>query len=118
RGFEFVKTWLDKPGRPVFTPDLSDKDRLTAEADEVAEIMSDGRRKGSEAKDISGWQTYQIMYFLDILSRNSPLPDGCMQKLAATYPQLAKSQNAEVTTGYLVFVSLKFGGQGFMLDCI
>ncbi|XP_035828765.1 aminopeptidase B [Aplysia californica] len=97
RGFEFVKTWLDKPGRPVFTPDLSDKDRLTAEADEVAEIMSDGRRKGSEAKDISGWQTYQIMYFLDILSRNSPLPDGCMQKLAATYPQLAKSQNAEIT---------------------
>lgn len=96
KGMEFHKVWLNRTGQPPFTPDLSAKDALAAEADKAAEIMSDGRRKATEAPDISNWQTYQTMYFLDILSRNSPLPDGCMNKLATTYPSLAQSKNAEI----------------------
>jgi len=93
---EFVKTWLNKAGRPPYVPDLSAKDSLTADADKAAEIMCDGRRKATDAPDISNWQMYQTMYFMDIVSKNSPLPDGCFKKLASTYPSFAKSSNAEL----------------------
>ncbi|XP_012939329.1 aminopeptidase B [Aplysia californica] len=95
-GLEFVATWLNKPGRSPYCPDLSDKKELTAEAERAAEIICDGRRKGSEAPDMSLWKAYSVLYFLDEVASKSPLPAGCMKKLADTYPFLSASHNSEI----------------------
>lgn len=38
--FEFIKTWLDTPGWPPYTPDLSDGEELTGPAERTADIFS------------------------------------------------------------------------------
>lgn len=76
-GFEFHH-WLNTPGWPPFLPDLSPGQQLMGPADELAELWAaDGlNMEAIEAVDITGWRTYQLVYFLDQVLQKSPLPEG------------------------------------------
>lgn len=76
-GFEFDR-WLNTPGWPPYLPDLSPGQQLMKPADELAELWTaDGlNMEAIEAVDITGWRTYQLVYFLDQVLQKSPLPEG------------------------------------------
>lgn len=79
-GFEFDR-WLNTPGWPPYLPDLSPGQQLMRPAEELAELWAaDGlNMEAIEAVDISGWRTYQLVYFLDQVLQKSPLPEGGCQ---------------------------------------
>ncbi|XP_040472612.1 aminopeptidase B [Falco naumanni] len=96
-GFEFDR-WLNTPGWPPYLPDLSPGEQLMKPADELAELWAaDGLdMEAIEAVDIMAWRTYQLVYFLDQVLQKSPLPEGNVERLSATYPKISKAQNAEL----------------------
>ncbi|KAJ7426647.1 Aminopeptidase B [Willisornis vidua] len=96
-GFEFDR-WLNTPGWPPYLPDLSPGQQLMEPADELAELWAaDGlNMEAIEAVDITGWRTYQLVYFLDQVLQKSPLPEGNVERLSKRYPKISKAQNAEL----------------------
>ncbi|XP_048183874.1 aminopeptidase B [Corvus hawaiiensis] len=96
-GFEFDR-WLNTPGWPPYLPDLSPGQQLMRPADELAELWAaDGlNMEAIEAVDITGWRTYQLVYFLDQVLQKSPLPEGNVKRLSKMYPKISTSQNAEL----------------------
>lgn len=76
-GFEFDR-WLNTPGWPPYLPDLSPGQELMRPADELAELWAADslNMEAIEAVDITGWRTYQLVYFLDQVLQKSPLPEG------------------------------------------
>ncbi|NXU94005.1 AMPB Aminopeptidase, partial [Xiphorhynchus elegans] len=67
-------------------------------AEELAELWAaDGlNMEAIEARDITGWRTYQLVYFLDQILQKSPLPEGNVERLSKMYPKISKAQNAEL----------------------
>ncbi|GCC26802.1 hypothetical protein chiPu_0005222, partial [Chiloscyllium punctatum] len=96
-GFEF-DCWLNTPGWPPYLPDLSSGDTLMKPAENLATLWlaADLNMYAIKAVDMSSWKTYQIVYFLDKLLENSPLPQGNTAKLAEMYPKISKAKNAEL----------------------
>ncbi|XP_027753932.1 aminopeptidase B [Empidonax traillii] len=96
-GFEFDR-WLNTPGWPPYLPDLSPGQQLMKPAEELAELWAaDGlNMEAIEAVDITGWRTYQLVYFLDQVLQKSPLPEGNVERLSKMYPKISKAQNAEL----------------------
>uniref|UniRef100_A0A452S372 Aminopeptidase B n=1 Tax=Ursus americanus TaxID=9643 RepID=A0A452S372_URSAM len=96
-GFEFDR-WLNTPGWPPYLPDLSPGDSLMKPAEELAHlwVTEELDTKAIEAVAISAWKTYQLVYFLDKILQQSPLPPGNVKKLGETYPKISNSQNAEL----------------------
>lgn len=76
-GFEFDR-WLNTPGWPPYLPDLSPGDSLMKPAEELAHlwVTEELDTKAIEAVAISAWKTYQLVYFLDKILQQSPLPPG------------------------------------------
>lgn len=59
-------------------------------ADELAELWAADalNMEAIEAVDITGWRTYQLIYFLDQVLQKSPLPEGeCRGTLRALVPK-------------------------------
>lgn len=59
-------------------------------ADELAELWAADplNMEAIEAVDITGWRTYQLVYFLDQVLQKSPLPEGeCQGTLRALVPK-------------------------------
>ncbi|XP_055966591.1 aminopeptidase B [Sorex fumeus] len=96
-GFEFDR-WLNIPGWPPYLPDLSAGDSLMGPAEELAQlwVAPEPNMQAVAAVDISSWRTYQLVYFLDKILQESPLPPGNVRKLAETYPQISEARNAEL----------------------
>ncbi|NXP29718.1 AMPB Aminopeptidase, partial [Scytalopus superciliaris] len=96
-GCEFER-WLNTPGWPPYLPDLSPGQQLMRPAEELAELWAaDGLNvEAIEAVDITGWRTYQLVYFLDQVLQKSPLPEGNVERLSKMYPKISKAQNAEL----------------------
>uniref|UniRef100_A0A8C5TKP1 Arginyl aminopeptidase n=1 Tax=Malurus cyaneus samueli TaxID=2593467 RepID=A0A8C5TKP1_9PASS len=96
-GFEFDR-WLNTPGWPPYLPDLSPGQQLMRPADELAELWAADslNMEAIEAVDITGWRTYQLVYFLDQVLQKSPLPEGNLKRLSKMYPKISKAQNAEL----------------------
>ncbi|XP_065603544.1 aminopeptidase B isoform X3 [Cyrtonyx montezumae] len=96
-GLEFDR-WLNTPGWPPFLPDLSPGQQLMKPADELAELWAADslNTEEIEAVDISSWRTYQLVYFLDRILQKSPLPEGNVGRMSATYPKISKAPNAEL----------------------
>ncbi|CAG5124664.1 unnamed protein product, partial [Candidula unifasciata] len=97
-GFEFVNTWLNAPGWPPFSPDLSTHEELSAPAKQAAELFSqkqDIEDLSGRVPDFESWGTYKIIHFLDILSERSPLAPEKIRQLLQHCPYLSASRNAE-----------------------
>ncbi|XP_006834200.1 PREDICTED: aminopeptidase B [Chrysochloris asiatica] len=96
-GFEFDR-WLNTPGWPPFLPDLSPGDSLMKPAEELAQlwVSKELDMKAIGTMFISSWKTYQLVYFLDKILEQSPLPPGNVKKLGETYPNISNARNAEL----------------------
>ncbi|XP_069797835.1 aminopeptidase B [Narcine bancroftii] len=96
-GFEF-DCWLNTPGWPLYLPDLSPGDALMKPAESLASLWlaAEPNMDAIKAVDMCSWKTYQIVYFLDKLQQQSPLPPGNIAKLAEMYPNISRSKNAEL----------------------
>uniref|UniRef100_A0A0B6ZWX3 Peptidase M1 leukotriene A4 hydrolase/aminopeptidase C-terminal domain-containing protein n=1 Tax=Arion vulgaris TaxID=1028688 RepID=A0A0B6ZWX3_9EUPU len=98
-GFEFVKTWLNTPGWPPYSPDLSAHGQLTEPAKTAADLFSIKHKLTSlkdNAAGIENWGTYKTIYFLDLLAERSPLAPEFVQQLITHCPFLSTSNNSEV----------------------
>ncbi|BFZ19949.1 hypothetical protein BsWGS_22988 [Bradybaena similaris] len=96
-GFEFVETWLNAPGWPPYSPDLSAHEQLSGPAKQAADLFSvEHELEDLSVPDIESWSTYKIIHFLDVLSERSPLSPKKIQQLLKHCPFLSTSKNAEV----------------------
>ncbi|MBN3307013.1 AMPB Aminopeptidase, partial [Amia calva] len=96
-GLEF-ESWLNVPGWPPYLPDLSAGQSLMGPGEELATLWAADSLDMPAVKntDTQSWRTYQTIYFLDKILEKSPLPPGRIEKFAAQYPQVVKTQNAEL----------------------
>ncbi|OWF37302.1 aminopeptidase B-like [Mizuhopecten yessoensis] len=105
-GFEFIDTWLTKPGWPPYTPDLSAGSDLTTPANSLADQWAEKGEGGSE--DVTAWRTYQVLHFLDKLLEKDSLSDTTLSKMAAQYPSISGTDNAEIRMRWSL-VTIKHG---------
>ena len=56
--------------------------------------------------DIGQWKTYQVLHFLDKVLEGLTLPQGAVDKMAATYPTISQTHNAEVKCCMLLLYCL------------
>ncbi|XP_071495909.1 aminopeptidase B-like [Diadema antillarum] len=98
-GFEF-DLWLNGTSWPPYLPDLSEGKVLMDPADRLAEYWMSYQEKKDHndvPTDISEWQTYQILHFLDqLVDSDTPLPQETLRVLAKTYPKISDTHNAEI----------------------
>ncbi|MEE6493102.1 hypothetical protein FKM82_016737 [Ascaphus truei] len=96
-GLEFDR-WLNTPGWPPFLPDLSPGDALMNPAEELAKLWAEAPLDtGAITRvDITGWKTYQLIFFLEKVLERSPLPEGNVEELGKCYPKISEATNAEL----------------------
>ncbi|XP_072016184.1 LOW QUALITY PROTEIN: aminopeptidase B-like [Amphiura filiformis] len=98
-GFEFTN-WLNDSSWPPYVPDLSAGESLMKPAEKLAYkwmgVGNDENESNCVNTDISNWNTYQIVHFLDQIVIGPNLPDGTMDKLCSSYKTIVQTDNAEV----------------------
>ncbi|XP_078685385.1 aminopeptidase B-like isoform X4 [Branchiostoma floridae x Branchiostoma belcheri] len=104
-GYEFDR-WLTTPGWPPFVADLSPGQQLTRPAEQLAAHWAGDQMEENQevVTDISDWKTYQIVHFLDKLVERPKLTHDTIQALAAAYPNIAQSHNAELTMRWSMLI--------------
>ncbi|XP_069474942.1 aminopeptidase RNPEPL1 [Ambystoma mexicanum] len=105
-GLEFER-WLNATGPPLVEPDLSQGSNLTKPVEELSGLWTSESLDCSTAApsvDITKWQTFQTVLFLDRLLDRSPLSHEVMMKLSQCYSCLLDSMNAEIRIRWLQIV--------------
>ncbi len=115
-------TWFYKPGMPPVKLDydesLAKKSYELAiqwHTSDILGVGSDGPDKAS-SKDIGGWSSSQIVAFLDRLNELrslTPMHSRTTRKMAATYPLLEETQNAEIRCSWYL-LCLKAGDDAIL----
>ncbi|KAJ1087399.1 hypothetical protein NDU88_000572 [Pleurodeles waltl] len=105
-GLEFER-WLNGTGPPLVEPDLSQGCNLTKPVETLSMLWTSESLDCSDATpsmDITKWQTFQTVLFLDRLLDRSPLSHEAMMKLSQCYSCLLDSMNAEIRIRWLQIV--------------
>lgn len=105
-GLEFER-WLNGTGPPLVEPDLSQGCNLTKPVETLSMLWTSVSLDCSDAApsmDITKWQTFQTVLFLDRLLDRSPLSHEVMMKLSQCYSCLLDSMNAEIRIRWLQIV--------------
>ncbi|XP_075427005.1 aminopeptidase RNPEPL1 isoform X2 [Ascaphus truei] len=105
-GLEFER-WLSAPGPPLLQPDLSQGSMYTAPVEALSELwLLEPLDVGAVASsaDITGWQTFQTVLFLDRLLDKSPLRPEVMLQLSLCYSAVLDTMNPEIRIRWLQVV--------------
>ncbi|KAE8603495.1 hypothetical protein XENTR_v10014351 [Xenopus tropicalis] len=105
-GLEFER-WLNAPGPPLSQPDLSQGSVYTAPVETLSQLwMSEPLdvEAASSFANISDWQTFQTVLFLDKLLDKSPLRPEVMMQLSLCYSADLATMNTEIRIRWLQIV--------------
>ncbi|XP_041419168.1 aminopeptidase RNPEPL1-like [Xenopus laevis] len=105
-GLEF-DCWLNAPGPPLSQPDLSQGSVFTAPVETLSQLwMSEPLdvEAASSFANISDWQTFQTVLFLDKLLDKSPLRPEVMMQLSLCYSADLATMNTEIRIRWLQIV--------------
>jgi len=96
--------WLHGAGLPSFDPNTIYDHSLANIADELAKKWLEHSGADAKHEDLQGFQTLQILYFLDKIingSHTSGMPHDVLKRLNDTY-LLSKSPNVEINFRWLM----------------
>ncbi|KAM4693897.1 aminopeptidase RNPEPL1 [Discoglossus pictus] len=105
-GLDFER-WLNAPGPPMSQPDLSQGSVYTAPVEALSELWMTEPLNVEAATsyvDITGWQTFQTVLFLDRLLDKSPLRPEVMLQLSLCYSADLATMNTEIRIRWLQIV--------------
>ncbi|KAI4903410.1 hypothetical protein NFI96_029423 [Prochilodus magdalenae] len=104
-GLEFER-WLNDCGPPLCEPDLSAGGVLTGPVQRLCDLWGEETPdpQAIVTFDLSAWNTFQTVLFLDRLLDRSPLPQEVMSLLSSCYSALLDGMNAEVRIRWLQIV--------------
>ncbi|XP_060098699.1 aminopeptidase RNPEPL1 [Heteronotia binoei] len=105
-GLEFER-WLNATGPPLAEPDLSQGSSLTSPVEMLFNLWTTEPldvATASNCVDITKWQTFQTVLFLDRLLDGSPLPHEVISKLSECYSAQLDSMNTEIRIRWLQIV--------------
>ncbi|XP_061575991.1 aminopeptidase RNPEPL1 [Cololabis saira] len=105
-GLEFER-WLSGSGPPPFEPDLSAGQSLIQPVQDLCDLWTTSDPPDPSRLrpfDLSAWNTFQVVLFLDRMLDRSPLPPGVMSSLSSCYSTLFDGLNAEVQIRWLQMV--------------
>ncbi|XP_073531407.1 aminopeptidase RNPEPL1 [Phyllobates terribilis] len=99
--------WLNAPGPPMTQPDLSQGSIFTSTVEALSELwMAEPLDIEAAANfaNISDWQTFQTVLFLDKLLDQSPLRPEVMLQLSLCYSADIATMNTEIRIRWLQIV--------------
>lgn len=105
-GLEFER-WLNAPGPPMTQPDLSQGSVFTSLVETLSELwMAEPLDIEAAANfaNITDWQTFQTVLFLDKLLDQSPLRPEVMLQLSLCYSADIATMNTEIRIRWLQIV--------------
>ncbi|XP_056421569.1 aminopeptidase RNPEPL1 [Hyla sarda] len=105
-GLEFER-WLNAPGPPLTQPDLSQGSIFTSPVEALSELwMAEPLDIEAAANfaNITDWQTFQTVLFLDKLLDQSPLRPEVMLQLSLCYSADLATMNTEIRIRWLQIV--------------
>ncbi|KAL8188182.1 UNVERIFIED_CONTAM: Aminopeptidase rnpepl1, partial [Gekko kuhli] len=105
-GLEFER-WLNATGPPLAEPDLSQGSSLTGPVETLFSLWTTEPLDVAAASggvDITKWQTFQTVLFLDRLLDGSPLPHEVIAKLSECYSAQLDGMNAEIRIRWLQII--------------
>lgn len=100
-GYEF-STWLNTPGWPPYTPDLSEGRELMDPPEQLAKSIT--LTEPGSWPDISKWTVFQVLHFLDKLVDRDDLTTQTLSTLATACPRISASSNAEIRLRWCLLV--------------
>ncbi|KAM6933383.1 aminopeptidase RNPEPL1 [Xenentodon cancila] len=105
-GLEFER-WLSGSGPPPFEPDLSAGGSLIQPVQDLCDLWRNTEPPDPQkltTYNMSAWNTFQVVLFLDRMLDHSPLPTNVMASLSSCYSSLFDGLNAEVQIRWLQMV--------------
>ncbi|KAM9820282.1 aminopeptidase RNPEPL1 [Neosynchiropus ocellatus] len=99
--------WLHGCGAPPYEPDLSAGSTLTSPVQELCDLWRSGASTDLQAVrtfDLSAWNSFQIVLFLDRMLDDAPYSSEVMSSLSSCYSSLFDGLNAEVLIRWLQLV--------------
>ncbi|XP_058489038.1 aminopeptidase RNPEPL1 [Solea solea] len=105
-GQEFER-WLSGCGPPLYEPDLSAGGTLIHPVQDLCDLWRSSDPPDLQSLmtfDLSAWNTFQIVLFLDRMLDHSPQPPDVMQHLSSSYSSLFDDLNAEVQIRWLQLI--------------
>ncbi|XP_066459115.1 aminopeptidase RNPEPL1 isoform X2 [Eleutherodactylus coqui] len=105
-GLEFER-WLNAPGAPLTQPDLSQGSIFTSPVEALSELwMAEPLdiEAACNFANITDWQTFQTVLFLDKLLDQSPLRPEVMLQLSLCYSAALATMNTEIRIRWLQIV--------------